>query len=55
LNDNELEVNLKYIFFKYYLIYLFQLGTFTISNLGMYGVTNFSGVIYPEQVNFQNL
>ncbi|CAF4778463.1 unnamed protein product, partial [Rotaria magnacalcarata] len=25
------------------------MGTFTISNLGMYGVTNFSAVIYPEQ------
>ena len=27
------------------------MGTFTISNLGMYGVTNFSAVIYPQQVN----
>ncbi|CAF5142702.1 unnamed protein product [Rotaria magnacalcarata] len=26
-----------------------EMGTFTISNLGMYGVTNFSAVIYPEQ------
>ncbi|CAF1151383.1 unnamed protein product [Adineta steineri] len=24
-------------------------GTFTISNLGMYGVTNFSAIIYPQQ------
>ncbi|CAF1513299.1 unnamed protein product [Adineta ricciae] len=26
-----------------------ELGTFTISNLGMYGVTNFSAIIYPQQ------
>jgi pyruvate dehydrogenase E2 component (dihydrolipoamide acetyltransferase) len=26
-----------------------EMGTFTISNLGMYGVTNFSAVIYPQQ------
>ncbi|CAF2984216.1 unnamed protein product [Rotaria socialis] len=26
-----------------------EMGTFTISNLGMYGITNFSAVIYPEQ------
>jgi len=26
------------------------LGTFTISNLGMYGVTNFSAIISPQQV-----
>ena len=28
------------------------MGTFTISNLGMYGITNFSPVIYPQQVSF---
>ncbi|CAF1046042.1 unnamed protein product [Rotaria sordida] len=26
-----------------------EMGTFTVSNLGMYGVTNFSAVIYPQQ------
>jgi pyruvate dehydrogenase E2 component (dihydrolipoamide acetyltransferase) len=26
-----------------------ELGTFTISNLGMYGVSNFSAIIYPQQ------
>ncbi|UJR16124.1 hypothetical protein I4U23_003036 [Adineta vaga] len=26
-----------------------EMGTFTISNLGMYGVTNFSPIIYPQQ------
>ncbi|CAF1018107.1 unnamed protein product [Adineta ricciae] len=26
-----------------------EMGTFTISNLGMYGITNFSPVIYPQQ------
>ncbi|CAF2562640.1 unnamed protein product [Rotaria sp. Silwood2] len=26
-----------------------EMGTFTISNLGMYGITNFSAVIYPQQ------
>lgn len=28
----------------------FQGGTFTISNLGMYGIRNFSAVINPPQV-----
>jgi hypothetical protein len=28
------------------------MGTFTIANLGMYGITNFSAVIHPQQVNF---
>lgn len=28
------------------------MGTFTISNLGMYGITNFSAVIYPQQVSY---
>lgn len=28
------------------------MGTFTISNLGMYGVTNFSAIIYPQQVSW---
>ncbi|CAF4746639.1 unnamed protein product [Rotaria sp. Silwood1] len=26
-----------------------EMGTFTISNLGMYGITNFSAIIYPQQ------
>ncbi|CAF0871729.1 unnamed protein product [Rotaria sordida] len=26
-----------------------EVGTFTISNLGMYGITNFSAIIYPQQ------
>ncbi|CAF3372761.1 unnamed protein product [Rotaria sp. Silwood1] len=26
-----------------------EMGTFTISNLGMYGITNFSAVIHPQQ------
>ena len=29
----------------------FQGGTFTISNLGMMGITNFSAIINPPQVN----
>ena len=28
------------------------MGTFTIANLGMYGITNFSAVIHPQQVNY---
>lgn len=30
----------------------FQGGTFTISNLGMMGITNFSAIINPPQVNY---
>ena len=30
----------------------FQGGTFTISNLGMFGVKNFSAIINPPQVRF---
>ncbi|CAF4933294.1 unnamed protein product [Rotaria socialis] len=26
-----------------------EMGTFTITNLGMYGITNFSAIIYPQQ------
>ena len=29
----------------------FQGGTFTISNLGMFGIKNFAAVINPPQVN----
>lgn len=30
---------------------LFQGGTFTISNLGMFGIKNFSAIINPPQVS----
>ena len=30
----------------------FQGGTFTVSNLGMFGIKNFSAVINPPQVNY---
>ncbi|CAM4779145.1 unnamed protein product [Rotaria magnacalcarata] len=26
-----------------------EMGTFTITNLGMYGITNFSAIVYPQQ------
>jgi pyruvate/2-oxoglutarate dehydrogenase complex dihydrolipoamide acyltransferase (E2) component len=31
----------------------FQGGSFTISNLGMFGIKNFAAVINPPQVNMQ--
>ena len=35
--------------FKIYLSIVFQGGSFTISNLGMFGVKSFSAVINPPQ------
>ena len=46
--------NLYYIILCYILhcipVILFQGGSFTISNLGMYGIKHFSAVINPPQV-----
>ena len=33
-----------------HIIFYVQGGTFTVSNLGMYGIKNFSAVINPPQV-----